>query len=81
MDKKQEKLCLDILKSELIPALGCTEPITIAYAAAKARQVLGDFPEHIDIYCSGNIIKMSRALWCLIPAVYAEWMQLLYWVR
>ena len=35
---------LNILKHELVPALGCTEPIAIAYAAAKARQVLGEFP-------------------------------------
>ena len=38
---------LNILKQELVPALGCTEPIAIAYAAAKARQVLGEFPEHV----------------------------------
>ena len=36
---------LNILKHELVPALGCTEPIAIAYAAAKARQVLGEFPD------------------------------------
>ena len=36
-----------ILKSELVPALGCTEPIAISYASAVARQTLGRFPEHI----------------------------------
>lgn len=46
-----------ILKSELVPALGCTEPIAIAYAAATARKVLGCMPEHMEISCSGNIIK------------------------
>lgn len=46
-----------ILKKELVPALGCTEPIAIAYAAAKAREVLGIFPEHMSMRCSGNIIK------------------------
>ena len=40
---------LNILKAELVPALGCTEPIAIAYAAAKARQVLGCFPEHMEM--------------------------------
>ena len=48
---------LNILKQELVPALGCTEPIAIAYAAAKARQVLGEFPEHVEMHLSGNIIK------------------------
>jgi len=48
---------LNILKSELVPALGCTEPIAIAYAAAKAREVLGEFPDKVIMKCSGNIIK------------------------
>lgn len=46
-----------ILKSELVPALGCTEPIAIAFVAAKAKEVLGTAPTHLDVYCSGNIIK------------------------
>ena len=57
MNTVKEQFYLDILNSELVPALGCTEPIAIAYASAKARQVLGEFPEKIDICCSGNIIK------------------------
>ncbi len=51
-----------ILEHELIPALGCTEPIAIAYAAAKARAVLGCMPEHIEIQCSGNIIKNVKGV-------------------
>ena len=46
-----------ILNNELVPALGCTEPIAIAYGAAKARAVLGEFPDHVEMCCSGNIIK------------------------
>lgn len=46
-----------ILKKELIAAMGCTEPIAIAYAAAKCREVLGIMPEHCTVYCSGNIVK------------------------
>ena len=42
MDALQEANYINILKSELVPALGCTEPIAIAYAAAKARAVLGN---------------------------------------
>lgn len=53
---------LAILREEIVPALGCTEPIAIAYAAAKARSVLGRLPEHIDVRCSGNIIKNVKAV-------------------
>jgi L-cysteine desulfidase len=49
-----------ILKEELIPALGCTEPICIAYASAKARQTLGEFPEMAIVESSGNIIKNCK---------------------
>ena len=48
---------LQILREELLPAMGCTEPIAMAYAAAKARQTLGAMPDKIDIVISGNIIK------------------------
>ena len=51
-----------ILEAELVPALGCTEPIAIAYGAAKAREVLGMFPEHIEMSCSGNIIKNVKGV-------------------
>lgn len=51
-----------ILRSELIPALGCTEPIAIAYAAGKARQALGTQPERIEVYFSGNILKNVKGV-------------------
>lgn len=53
---------LGILKEELVPAMGCTEPIALAYAAAKARQVLGAIPERIVARCSGNMIKNVRCV-------------------
>lgn len=53
---------LNILKHELVPALGCTEPIAIAYASAKAVQVLGEFPDTIEMSCSGNIIKNVKGV-------------------
>ncbi len=55
-------LFLRTLERELIPALGCTEPIAIAYAAAKATQVLGQKPEGIHLRCSGNIIKNVKGV-------------------
>lgn len=62
MDKDNFENFARILEYELIPALGCTEPIAIAYAAAKAREVLGCMPEHIEIQCSGNIIKNVKGV-------------------
>jgi len=62
MDKKQYDNYVKILRSELIPAMGCTEPIAIAYAAAKARQVLGVMPERMVARCSGNIIKNVKGV-------------------
>ena len=51
-----------ILEAELIPAMGCTEPIAIAYAAAKARAVLGTLPESCLVEASGNIIKNVKSV-------------------
>ena len=57
MDQSLYQNYVKILNNELVPALGCTEPIAIAYAAAKAHAVLGDFPDKVQMCCSGNIIK------------------------
>jgi len=46
-----------ILKKELVAAMGCTEPIAIAYAAAKCREMLGTMPQSCRVSCSGNIVK------------------------
>ena len=51
-----------ILKSHLRPAMGCTEPIAIAYAAAVARKALGCLPERAHVWVSGNIIKNAMAV-------------------
>ncbi|MDD6159948.1 MAG: L-serine ammonia-lyase, iron-sulfur-dependent, subunit alpha [Oscillospiraceae bacterium] len=51
-----------ILKRELVPAMGCTEPIAIAFCAAKARAVLGQLPDRIHIEASGNIIKNVKSV-------------------
>ena len=62
MDSKVYNGYIAILKHELVPAMGCTEPIAVAFAAAKARDVLGRFPEHITAYLSGNIIKNVKGV-------------------
>ncbi|MDU2120996.1 MAG: L-serine ammonia-lyase, iron-sulfur-dependent, subunit alpha [Clostridium celatum] len=62
MKKDKYNDYLQILKEELVPAMGCTEPIAIAYAAAKAREVLGKTPEKVIAKCSGNIIKNAMCV-------------------
>ncbi len=51
-----------ILREELRPAMGCTEPIAIAYAAAKARDVLGAMPDRLLAEVSGNIVKNVKSV-------------------
>ena len=53
---------MEILKRELVPAMGCTEPIAIAYCAAKAREALGALPDKITVAASGNIIKNVKSV-------------------
>lgn len=65
MDKVLYDNYIAILKTELVPALGCTEPI--AYATGKVCQVLGRTPERVDIYFSGDILKNVKFHLDLIP--------------
>ena len=51
----------EVLRRELTAASGCTEPIALAYCAAKARQTLGRMPERVRVQVSGNIIKNVKA--------------------
>ncbi|MDO5303927.1 MAG: L-serine ammonia-lyase, iron-sulfur-dependent, subunit alpha, partial [Clostridia bacterium] len=64
MQKTDEKYSayIQILKEELVPAMGCTEPIALAYAAAKARDVLGETPDKIEVEASGSIIKNVKSV-------------------
>jgi len=62
MEQKITENYIALLQHDLLPALGCTEPIAIAYCAAKARQVLGTVPESIEVRCSGNIIKNVKGV-------------------
>ena len=57
---------MSILGEEIIPAEGCTEPIALAYAGSKLRDILGGIPEKIDIYLSGNMIKNVKSVKYLI---------------
>lgn len=62
LDRQIYEKYVEVLKKELVAAMGCTEPISIAYAGAKARSVLGALPDKIEVYASGNIIKNVKSV-------------------
>lgn len=62
MEKQIYEAYLAILHKELIPAMGCTEPIAIAYASAIARAALGQVPERVRVDVSGNVIKNVKSV-------------------
>lgn len=62
MDKALYGDYVNILKEELLPAMGCTEPIAIAYAAALARNALKKMPDRVEITVSGNILKNVKSV-------------------
>lgn len=62
LDKSKYEKYVQIIKEELVPALGCTEPIAIAYTAANLRKIMGGIPEEILIESSGNIIKNAKSV-------------------
>lgn len=62
MDCKLKSIYLGILKEELVPAMGCTEPISVAYASALARKILGEMPETVELTVSTNIIKNVKSV-------------------
>ena len=62
MEKAIYDAFTDILRAELTPAMGCTEPIAVAYAGALARQTLGALPERVELTVSGNIVKNVKSV-------------------
>ena len=64
MDRNQKLYhqYVQILKDELLPAMGCTEPIAISFAAAKVREILGKLPERTVVEASGNLIKNAKSV-------------------
>lgn len=58
----QYQNCVKILEEELLPAMGCTEPIAVAYCAAMARKTLGEVPDRVVVEASGNIIKNVKSV-------------------
>ncbi len=56
------KCYVNLLKKELVPAMGCTEPISLAYAASKCKSVLGEIPSRVEVFVSANIIKNVKSV-------------------
>ena len=62
LDPTTSRCFVELLHRELVCALGCTEPIALAYSAALAREALGMPVEHLHVTCSGNIIKNVKSV-------------------
>ncbi|MDE7437888.1 MAG: L-serine ammonia-lyase, iron-sulfur-dependent, subunit alpha [Muribaculaceae bacterium] len=62
MDRITIDAILALIKREVVPAMGCTEPAAVSLAVAKATELLGTIPEHIDLQLSGNIIKNAMGV-------------------
>ena len=62
MDIKTISAITEILKEELVPAMGCTEPIAIAYASSIARSLISSLPTSVTVYASPNIIKNVKSV-------------------
>lgn len=62
LDKEQRDRIAALIKREVIPAIGCTEPIAVALCVAKATETLGTLPETIDVKLSGNMLKNAMGV-------------------
>ena len=62
MNGQIREVYTEILKEQLIPAMGCTEPVSVAYGAARMRALLGDIPEEMYVQVSRNIIKNAKSV-------------------
>ncbi len=62
MTQQQRKQIIDLINREVIPAIGCTEPIAVALTATKAREILGNIPEEITVLLSANVLKNAMGV-------------------
>lgn len=62
MNKQERQEIISIIKQEVIPAIGCTEPIAVALCVAKATEILGQKPEHIHVALSANMLKNAMGV-------------------
>lgn len=62
IEAEKRKSIIDLIKREVVPAMGCTEPIAVALCVAKATEVLGNTPEKINVYLSANMLKNAMGV-------------------
>ncbi|MDL2277518.1 L-serine ammonia-lyase, iron-sulfur-dependent, subunit alpha [Parabacteroides sp. OttesenSCG-928-G07] len=62
MEQKTRKQIIDLIHREVVPAIGCTEPVAVALASAKAAEVLGRLPEKIEVFLSANVLKNAMGV-------------------
>lgn len=62
MNKQESQLIIELIKREVVPAIGCTEPIAVALCTAKSTEILGCLPQKIDVYLSANILKNAMGV-------------------
>ena len=62
MDKTTQTQIIQLIHQEVIPAIGCTEPVAVALAAAKAAETLGSRPEKTEVFLSANILKNAMGV-------------------
>lgn len=62
MEYNRRKEIIDLIKREVVPALGCTEPAAVALCVAKVKEILGELPQKIDVSLSGNMLKNAMGV-------------------
>ena len=62
IDQTERQQIIDLIKREVVPAIGCTEPIAVALCVARAAELLGSLPKHIDVRLSANILKNAMGV-------------------
>lgn len=62
MKKEERQAIIELVKREVVPAIGCTEPVAVALAVAKATEILEQTPEYITVYLSANVLKNAMGV-------------------
>mgnify|MGYP002852046345 CR=1 FL=1 len=62
LSRNEQRSIINLIKKQVVPAIGCTEPIAVALCVAKATQLLGETPEHIELRLSANILKNAMGV-------------------